>query len=432
MGLLSPAMKAELRKTNPEVFPALELGLPDRPRRYASAGLATSNGFYEPRVKSWGRVRRAVSLAQCSLEFGETEVELIDHDRDFSRLLGGPNLSRIRNSPAVIRLLSPNVPFEESFVLFSGVVDRWAHASLLTFKLTLRASDTTLTRFFPAAAITEQDYPDADPSALGQYMPLLYGLHTSGAVTGTGMLPTLKVGKTTYLLCLGRTRAVRAVYKDGKVVTDYTVQYRERNGKLVTEIEFASDQGDASITVDAEGYETIGGAGGGSLITNPARQLEHLLTNFVIGQYRRGTWLPTATQLHAPSFAFTADFLSQKGLAGARYLSGDQRRGVEALNDWCESFFMKPFLTASGQLGVKPLDHRSAVVYVDDPWLKTEEISGFEPSYDPTSLAKRISAQYLYGSVERKYLRTLEVADLSVPDAEGTKSREIPWSAAEG
>jgi hypothetical protein len=37
-------MKAELRKTNAEVFPALELGLPDRSRRYASAGLATSTG----------------------------------------------------------------------------------------------------------------------------------------------------------------------------------------------------------------------------------------------------------------------------------------------------------------------------------------------------------------------------------------------------
>lgn len=330
----------------------------------------------------------------------------------------------------MIRLVSPRLPRDGWFTVFRGAVDRWSQSDRLTVTLTLRAGSPALGRFFPAFAVREQDYPEADPQAVGQYLPLLYGRHNSAGVTGTGFVPTLSVGPRAYLVCLGRAKQVLAVYRDGSIVTDYQVSHPVRGGKTVTEVVFNADQGDAAITVDAEGYESVGD-GSGDLVVNPAHQLRHLLSNFVLATYQRGPWLPASPFLDGQSFEATADFLAASRLHGARHLGGEQRRGLDVLEEWCDSFFVKPFLTAEGRLAIRPLDHRKTTPFLDDPWLREEDISGFEPITDPLSLVRRISAQYLLGSVDGKYFRTLEVADLSVPAEEGTRNLQMPWVGAE-
>lgn len=432
-GLLSSALKVELRKATPEVYLALTVNFPDETWLLSSAALAsTAQGEYLPRVKNWGAVGRSVELWPPSLGLPDTRVTIIDEDRRFSRLLAGESLPELRGSTATIHLRSPNVADVDSFLLFSGILEHWSQPDMITAELSFASDMRLLRSFFPAVSISEADYPFADPSALGGYYPILYGVHSSVGASGNGAVPCLFVDTVanTYLLCLGRANRATGVYKDGVVVSDYTVEYVERNGVLRTEIVFGADQGEAAITCDCEGYETVGGTvGGGTLITNPADQLKHLLSNFVFGEYKTGAWLSVSTRIDTTSFGTAATFFTAKGSKGAKYLGTEQRRGEEVLTEWSASWFAHPFLTNAGKLGVAILDHRKATVYVDDPWVRVEDIASFRPSHDPDHMLKRISVQYAYDSVQKKFMRTLEVADLSSTEV-GTLNLPMPWSEA--
>jgi len=125
---------------------------------------------------------------------------------------------------------------------------------------------------------------------------VLYGIHDStGMQQGPGLVPTIYVDTVQfrYLVCAGKAKSIDYVYVDGvQTGSGWSTSYVTVHGRIYTLIDFTTDQGTAEITCDANGYEAVGD-GSGAVITNPATQWAHRLSNFVLGDYMTGSWLST-------------------------------------------------------------------------------------------------------------------------------------------
>jgi hypothetical protein len=426
------------RPGRPEIYPGLELVLPGGTVRYAPVGIASAaRGSYEARLISPGSIVRTINERTNNLTDLEVEVEVSDAgDRAADRRQLGIRFSTYRQtyrgSVATIRLLSPNVSDADSPIVFSGVLDSAEQVRPMVWRLRLRLNDAPL-KFgsVPRAIVSQADWPSADSTALGQYIPIVYGTHDSAGMTYTGFLPTLYVDRLgfRYLVGIGHLKTIRAAYVNGVATTAYTTTYPTVNGKLVTLLDFTAAQ-TGDVTCDVDGL-TDKSDGTGNLITNPADVLSHLLTNFVYGDWRSGEYLAATTApLHAASFVETGVFLSARGHECSRYLA-TQQRALDLVNEWADNHQAKVFWTGTGKLAVRMNDPSTTRLYTDEQWFHgdEDEMGAFALRSDTQSLTREVSVPYIYDSAEGQFRQNLIVSDLSVTDKVAV-SIEQPWSAA--
>ena len=335
MGQLSAALKAALDPPGSEPAWLIEIAPASGSKRYAPDDVsAIGSGLYEGRALSVSPIDHGVSD-----DFGgglrntEVRVALLDHDRAFMRLVEGPTGDQVRDAVATLKLAHDGVVAGDWSTEFSGRLADWQFPEPFIAELLLRPDDLTLERLIPGAiwTITQADWPHAHADVLGVPAPFLYGKFDSQPYTNEGLIPCLAVdttGTMRHLVCAGRANSIDVVYIDGVTTTTHTVEYIVVNGKLFTTLTWSSSPGeDAVVSVDCEGYETDGD-GGGTLITNPATQLKHLLSNFLFGEYRSGLWLSDASELDAASFTAARDLLHQSGVCRFAILARASRFGA--------------------------------------------------------------------------------------------------------
>jgi len=440
MGLFSANLKTELKKPNPEYYYVAELSLPAATRRYASANVGLGAGFALPRVQRWDPIRQAGSGDRSQgIELPTAGITISDLDGDFMKIYAGTRGNEIIGSASTIKLVSPNVTSaSDYFTRFAGkLLDSPEQGSDLTWHLKFRVDDLALNRYVPKIAVTQLDWPQADPGALGQFGPSIYGTHDSSGYTAKGFLPTLYLDRQTFFYggSVGRLKTITNVYADGtKQTSGFSITNPIRNGVQWTGIDFTADQTTKVITFDCDGYETVGD-GSGSVITSPSDQLKHFLVNFVFGDYRSGNWLTDASApIDTASFSETATYLTSfaKSVLGSRFIGGRQQlTGRAVLEEWLGDMpEVSAFWTNLGKLGIRPDDPFMTATYVDDPYVRydRDQMGAMSIQQNMRDLIDRVTVQYAFSTHDSQFYQSLTVRDRAITAAVGSESRELHWA----
>lgn len=436
--LLSDALQAELQKNQSFVLPVLELHFDAGTIRYGEVPMASDSlGEIKGRVTQWGNISRSVSDRDNALILNSTSVVLEDVDAEFSSMLDGEDADSIRGTRAVIKLVSPNVDAADWFTLFDGYVENYSMGSAFMWTLQLHPNDQPLLGVFPKTPILASDFPNVgDKTLYGEFVPVIWGIHDSRGSSDAGMDPCPYVDRINfrYLVCHGWAKDVPRVYVDGILTSasNYSITHPTINGRTYTLIDFTSDQADAEITADVDGYEETGD-GSGALLTG-VDAIAHLLTNFVYGDYQGGTWASLSTNISSSSFAIAQLFLEDMSWhkVSRRYGGNSQTQALAAINEFCSSLQLSAFFTNGGELAILPDDHRVTDLWFDDRWIRydTDEVGEegtLKIDYDRDSITDRISIQYIYDSNGGQYVQATEVRDLAITE-ENASALALPWS----
>jgi len=438
---LSWEMKQELRKRQgASYFLLLEFGSPLSLKCAWGPGVAVpSVGQYAGRLLNIAGPARACSDGKSGIPPTEVTFELEDSDRSFVSVVDGASGHMVQRCSATVTLGSVNIPQPQWFRVFEGVLHRFDYEGEGRWSGRITPNDLPLGNeqgggFWPKAFIFGPDWPNADPAALAQYGPLIYGQHDSTTTTAKGAVPLVYVDRVgfRYLVCWGRAKSIDAVYVDGvKASSGWSVVYTEVGGRLCTLVDFTTDQGEAAITADVQGYETVGD-GSGTLIESPSDVIRHTLAQWIYGDYKTGNWLPLSTApTDAASFEATKAIHSRTSAKSARRIFGAQRRAGQDLTDWARSWQVRLFWTNSGKIGAREIDNRLEWLYRDDQtgWIRFDE-TPWAPAFRPDweRVIDRVAIEYHYQEAEGKYLFNLEVRDPSLT-VENPENLQLPWSA---
>jgi len=431
VGLLSAAMLAELKKQAPDAVFLFTFTLGATTYRFSDTGRLDTAGLYEPKVLSWGgAIRRGVNVFDNVLELQNVEIMLDDTDRSLAALLQGASRNLVRGATATVVLASRNVGSGDWFTLFSGRIDSCSQAAPLTWSFELSPNALPLRReSVPKTRINVSDWPSSAVAVRDLPVPIAYGRISSSNEANNGAVPCYLVDASgfRYLVAAGWLKAVDTVYKDAVPVAaaGYAITHPIVNGRVFTLIDFTTTQGTSTITADVQGYEDVGD-GTGTLITDPAAIGQHLLVNWIFGDYKAGLWLsPSSAPVDTTSFATT--FFSARGYEASVYIGSAKRRGLDVVNDALKSFEARACWTPAGKIALKVEDF-TAWAYVPDLVLVGDEISGWNLTFPIATLVDEIEAQYAR-TPTGGYTQTLAVKDL-VTGEDAPDALALPYSPA--
>ncbi len=344
-GLLHPDLLAELRRPGREVYWLLELGT--APTRLSAVPVASDTlGLYRPWVASWGGLKRALSHWRGGLQAPTMTVEIDDTGAQFTRAVGRD----LRGWPAVVRLMSPNVPAAAYFQAFAGVVDaatkRGARVSL-----SLRQKDDVLALKVPKAPIGRYSFGALPPDspASGKVLPWAHGALDTTPQGGTGAVKALYVDPSgyRYLVALSWDGVVYRVFSGTTLMAtpaDYSVvDVVTGDGRRVQLLDFVVDQGSADVRFD---YGTPARSWG------PAEALKRILVDLGWNDYHAAAFLDASAPVDVASFAAVDTVLGNLGLEGAYWLPPEGRKLSDVLRDWTLTYNTSAYWTPGGNLAV--------------------------------------------------------------------------------
>lgn len=448
MGLLHANLKAALQKeTGVQAGWVAEFDLIQTPGagattvRYATEDVASwEKGHYDGLITDPGEGRRGVSLFGCDLQIPQTTITLLDKDRFWAKLARGPVSRNLPGSPARIYMTSAALAdFDESFKETNMVIHSWQRKGDHEVTLTLKPDTVLLERALPDLVLTETLYPFADPAVWGTFATLCYGIFDSAPTTGKGMIPAFCVDRNDkrFWAMLGKI-TITAVFLDGVKFTDYVVEYVERGGYDVTEIVFPNglgedveDPSDVAITFDCEGYRD----NTGNLITTPVAIIAHFLRNFVFGSptgtlWKKGPWLGSCPMINTAAgsgFIKSHLYFFERNISGAVYLGGTtQRKALEALNEWANSWFVKPYIMNDGRLDLLLLDPSKYRPTGNELYIRENDVSAFVPK-DENGMIRKVMVQYHLDPVAGSYGKNVDTTDFTVPGNKGVLPHQLSW-----
>jgi len=432
VGLYSANFLAELRTGRATVHCLMEVDFPSSgTKRWSSVDVggvsSASRGYYEGRVKKWGKLARAVADRRNALQALVFSPVLDDTDQLFRKIIGSGE--RVYGAPVRCYLTTANLAFADWFLAFTGRLSDFVMGEGFEIQLNCLPNDQPLRSSIPRVFVTEADWPNSHKDALGQPVPIFYGLHDStsskSAATSDGALPTLYVDTVAfrYLVSIGYTAPLR-VYKNGVLVAaaGYAVTHVTINGRPFTLIDFVADQTTGVITVDAYGLETVGD-GTGTYILSPVDQLKHWLDHFVYNNSTTsgwtGTW-PTVTS--TCSVSRFASLLSRLSAAagGAAYIGAiyiaDTVVPQDVVDQWGADIEAKTFWRNNGALAVGLDDPAptASSFYVSDPWLRYPhdyEDQRLALEFDSSDLLDSVIVQTSKVVALDRYMQQIEVFD---------------------
>ena len=219
---------------------------------YSFIDTTTTDVFFSGKILSCSGIRRAVDDMTGLPQFSEATIVLSNADKEFSKLLAQyiakNNIVEIytafKSQPAAFRVLTHRMIIE----------DHSRPGAVIEFRLREIAAkyfSVSIPRYF----VTEEDYPDADESALTQPMPEVLGLCSLTTGDDPGAVEALYTDITTfeYLAARGSMKAIDQVYGDGLLIDpgEYAIVYKD-GGR--TFIRFTADQEGKRITFNGKGY----------------------------------------------------------------------------------------------------------------------------------------------------------------------------------
>lgn len=397
------------------VVAGLKLSLPGQTVRVAKAPYTSlGGGHFDERVISWGSLDYQVSDRNGVPPAVTTRVRIHDKDRTLQRIYSGASADSVRGSAAVIYLMTPGVAYNTE-VVFTGVLTKMSFPEPFVVEVSLRTNDDAFQRLSPRGGwqLTPVAWPSAKAEVFDKVAPIVYGIHdASYTQTGPGLVPTLYVDtiEFRYLVCAGKAKAIDRVYVNGvSTGSGWATEYVTRNGRIYTCINFTTDQGTAEITADVQGYETVGD-GSGTVITNPATQWAHYLSNFVFGDYMTGSWLSTNALVDSSLLTAIEAHLTSLGARGSMY-QDERGMATEATAQDGKSFGLLSYWTPTGtvalgfeNLWAQPGSGTRLRWYRD-------EMGPFALEEDDYRIGSRIVVRQAYSSSQGAYLTTFEVTD---------------------
>jgi hypothetical protein len=220
-------------------------------RSYAPKDVCSTAKFHDGRLSEISGLQRAVNDETGLFISSDMSAKLVNVDKEFSKLLAQYYFV---NEPIEMYLAFQKYPESFKSQFFRGFVE---DHSLKGGEFNVSIRDLT-TVFFqrkvPFYRITKEEYPSAHTSAIGRPMQEAIGKLSYIATEASGAMEAFLVDTTTYkyLAARGSLKAIPQVYKDGALVSSgYSIVYAD-GGR--TYIDFTTDQGEAKITYNCEGY----------------------------------------------------------------------------------------------------------------------------------------------------------------------------------
>lgn len=346
MGDLSPNLLAALRKRGGSVRWLFQINWWDGTELISDAGNASrEDGFYKARVESWGELDQGgvdPSNGVKDMTFGITYADVDGAIRD--RVARAEPLFQT-TCAFYLAADDETLPNRADWWLgFSGFLDTITAQGRGVWSLEFRGLNV-LSQPTRLRTITAAENPHADPAAIGQTIPMIWGLQEGvgypGSATG-GACPTFYInnaggtgGGFLYLVAAGWVD-VLCVYRNNVPVnfgTGFTIVHQAG----ATYIKFTSTQGTATITCDVRGYDT-NGDGTGTLIEAPLDILVDLTTKL---------FSPNGTPIIDVAHSVGPD--PRAHAYGGYILAGNvSASGAQLVSDAARSFNMFPFILGSG------------------------------------------------------------------------------------
>jgi hypothetical protein len=419
---LSAQLQAALEGYSPRVYWLLEITVGATTYKYASkTGYSSAaSGYYDGRILRIGDVSSELSDWRGGLSSGSSlSVTLSDGDRQWQQLAEGVSARLIRGATATLYIAHPDVARVNWYSIPLEVVGLPSWPNPLEAELKLRRPDAPWRSDCPSSKylISSRDWPDAPSGSIGRLSPLLYGEHNSLATSNAGMVPLIRVGAGTYILCAGAADSISTAYVDGvqSAAAAWSWSTTYKSGGLVTIVTYTSDPGEsANITCDASGYAT-----GGNLIEEPLDVLDHLIT----------TWVDPAATLDATTFA--SSFFARSNSVASAYIT-ERRSGYDLVNEFARSWDLALTWHYDGTVYAKPLDPCRTSIDQSDPWLRWDYHSiGPSVIESDDEIVTSVTLSYLYDAAQGRYTQALSVAELEVTTDDNATSMEMPWGAAQ-
>jgi len=378
-----------------------------------SSYFSAARGQFVGKVKSWGGLTYSVSDRSGSLPGVVTRVMVNDHDRAIQALDSGVHRNRLKGIPVYQYLMTPAVA-GDALKVFVGVLVSIGWPEPFVAEIEMKCNDEQLQMLTPNGGwvISRTNWPNALPEHFGKPAPILYGRYDASLFQAApGLIPTLLVDTVTHrhLISAGVPKSVIRVYVASVVVTTgFSVETLVRpDGRTYTVVKFAAAPA-GEVTVDVEGYEAVGD-GSGALITNPATQWAHRMSNFVLADWTGGAWLSTHSLVDSASVAANAAIFGLMGAKGRDY-DDEMRTGDDVIARFCKSWRWHCGWTLLGTIATARA-RVEGVQYVGDTWRWHDEMGPFVLDRETFKTPGRILAQQSFSPSQNAYLSSLEVQD---------------------
>lgn len=406
-----------------DVWPVVTITMPSGWHYRLAGGAVPISGkghaYASVQPGGMGTVGAEINFENFRLCSQTTTVRIGDVGSDGGRIfssLEARHRRALRGCAAEVRMHSSQWRDDEAPLVFVGILDAWPQVEPLVYELHLRTDDPWLELAkIPQPSITATDAPHADIDAIGEPYPLVYGRWDSAGISTRGLVPARRIDTEgfVYNISLGRLLSVDAVYEDDALTgRAYTITY-ERGGLSVTEIDFATDPGSATITVNCQGYEDIGD-GTGTLITDPIRELWHALSQFAALNWQNGPWNPLDSRIDAPSWDYWARYFEGRGYLSSLYV-GSRVTPSSLLTQMCSSLGLYPWWTPEGKIALALAEPLKARPYCSDLVLRTRDLyPGFSQPSVSAYATRRLNMTYLHDAAAGKLTQVLPLCDHTV------------------
>jgi hypothetical protein len=347
---------------------------------FAATTIVTTSATTRPmgRLLDVSGVMFAPADRSYALESSDASVTIADHDGAFRAYLASLN-GHIRGMEALLLIGSADVAVSGWLTVFTGVVDSWQLSAPFTWQVRLIQNDLPMRRPVPRWLVDRASFPNADPAAFGQTIPVVYGLHDTASTTATGAVTLHCVDRTRlwYVAGAGALLSVDRIYVGGELQasTAWTWAVKAVNGRSLTVVIFDKDGAGytdptgSQVTADVQGL-TDAGDGSGALLTAPTDQLRNFLDNFVWSDWMTGAWGSTVAPLDATALTAVADFVGSR--QAARAIAG-QTTAQAVLDEWAADLGVRPMWDHLGQITFVIEDHRELSLPPEERWIREDE-----------------------------------------------------------
>jgi hypothetical protein len=377
---------------------ALEFTIAGTDYRYSDEPIASlSQGMFKPQILNWGgSLAYSADDRNNSLQSPSLSVTIADHDNTLSNLFYGVNARSVFNSSAVVYLAYSDIAFSDWFTVFTGRIAAKSMIEPKVWQIDFRFDDTSLaaeTADLFITVVDEAGFPTADNDSLGKQIPIIYGKREWDGTGQTGDVqaiycstdgdPDDLTAPYRYVVCAGHATNIPKIWVAGSATGNYTKDthwfWTERNGCYYTEVGFSGAQTEP-VTVDVWGLSTsgTGSTTEADLITNPAKQIEHVLLNFIFNRWRSGIWLTEgkigSTPIDTASITTLETHFDDRSVIGSSVLT--RQSALSLLNGWLQQHFCAAWWNEAGKLQFGVRSPYDSDVYLDDntpanwPWFK--------------------------------------------------------------
>lgn len=356
---------------------------------YAPIDVRSDTAFYEGRIKQMSPLRRAIDDRTGLFQVADLNLTLANHDMEFSKLLTSHILKN--QEVGIYHAWTDEAEVNKSHICTMIVEDH----SLRGTHFNLKLKDITkkyFTKKVPTEICTEEDFPNIHPDHIGRRMPEILGFAVLDAThEHPGAVEAVYINTTSfiYLAAAGALVSVPAVYSDDVLMLtpgDYTVGVV--GGR--TYIDFVADQGDKTISFDAQGYSLAAWDSANGYVQN---------LSYIIEYFLRYLMDVPASMVNDTSFDTLATYFVNLGVDENCYLIlQSENDATEILRQLLFTGGIKGFIAKDGRFKVERKDiHNYEITSLDAHLLSQIELfTAPDRQWNLLNAINTIKARYGY------------------------------------